>query len=222
MAHSSGDASQGFTLSLPELSQASHVPMPVILRLVREHPEDLPSWARGGVRYFRPEVVPTVVALYEDELRRGDDTPVRGHSSRTRRPTSLHDSSPRPAGLPSHSKRPAAVAEPDRGEASSTVTISGRPTPALARHETIEAEEADRRAHAVARVLARSTPRKEAARRPHSPQGDPEAESPPPARHADLSRRLQRLVTRQERLVRDLHAAIREFRRPARGEAFEI
>lgn len=62
-ARLSNDASMR---SLPELSKETGVPMPVILRLTRQHPTAIPSLGSGSQRSFPHDVVPTVLALYHE------------------------------------------------------------------------------------------------------------------------------------------------------------
>jgi hypothetical protein len=52
--------------SLPELSKETGIPMPVILRLTRQHPNVIPSLGSGSQRSFPHGVVPTLLALYQE------------------------------------------------------------------------------------------------------------------------------------------------------------
>jgi hypothetical protein len=50
--------------SLPEVSMETGIPMPVILRLARQHPNAIPSLGSGSQRSFPHGVMPALLALY--------------------------------------------------------------------------------------------------------------------------------------------------------------
>lgn len=54
-------------LSLPEVSRQTGISMPTILRLRRENAEAIPSTGSGSQRYFSPDVLPTLLQLYQAE-----------------------------------------------------------------------------------------------------------------------------------------------------------
>lgn len=57
--------------SLPELSRETGIPMPVILRLKRENPEEIPSVGAGSQQFFPEGVAPILRGLYLAEERDG-------------------------------------------------------------------------------------------------------------------------------------------------------
>ena len=65
--------------SLIEASRETGIPMPVILRLQREHPEELPSVQMGAAHFFPEGVLPKLKALAEaDGITAGSGRP-RAH-----------------------------------------------------------------------------------------------------------------------------------------------
>lgn len=62
------EANDALMRSLPELSRETGIPMPLILRFKREHPEKLPSVGSGSQQSFPEGVIPTLLALYEEEF----------------------------------------------------------------------------------------------------------------------------------------------------------
>lgn len=57
--------------SLPELSTETGLPMPVILRLKRENPEEIPSVGAGSQQFFPEGVAPILRRLYLAEKQNG-------------------------------------------------------------------------------------------------------------------------------------------------------
>lgn len=57
--------------SLPELAKETGIPMPVILRLKRENPEEIPSVGAGSQQFFPEGVAPILRRLYLTEERDG-------------------------------------------------------------------------------------------------------------------------------------------------------
>ena len=55
--------------TLIEVSRAAGVPMPVIVRLQREHPDQLPAVGVGAALFFPEGVIPEIKALAEGEQR---------------------------------------------------------------------------------------------------------------------------------------------------------
>jgi hypothetical protein len=217
----SATAEEEFTLSLPAASRQSHVPMPVILRLVREHPDRLPSSGAGSQRYFRPEAVPVLPELYEAELAATTAEPRRGLISLPvkRSPPIPH---PPPAPASGRSSPPPAAPDPSPAVEYPPVTVSGRALSVRVRStKSTNPAEAALRSEALRHALARSlrSPRSAPAR---SPQSKPTEAEEPTGTSLDLVQRLARLHAQQEELVPELREALRDLRRPLRGQAPRI
>lgn len=103
--------------SLPEISRATGIPMPVILRLKREFPEDIPSVGAGSQQFFPAGVVPILEEIHfgegRQEARRDTDgpaePPARGQQADTGEPSTPKASSAEaPPTAPAPAPRPLA------------------------------------------------------------------------------------------------------------------